>query len=194
MFGRLTVLKRILPFLPLLFFLACVPATEISPEIGTAVAQSQTASMWTPAPTTTPVPNTGKIVQILNGVIVGTDPLAETIEAKFRVIDAQFINSPPLNTADILSIHVECESIYNNSCTPEETFVALMHAFVATDKIIVKVSEQVPPTVLIMQVVTFNHMTQSGMIMVNWSDVVDYAKGKIDGGQLGARITRLPPP
>lgn len=186
------MLKRILPFLPFLFFLACVP-TEPSPDMQTAVVQTLTATMWTPAPTTTPAPNTGKIVQILNGVMVGSDPLAETIEAKFSVIDAQIINDQSSNTADILSIHVECESIYNNSCTPEETFVVLMHAFIATDKIIGKVSEQVPSTVQFMQVVTFNHMAQTGMIMVKLKDVVDFAKGRIDGSQLGSRIMRLTP-
>lgn len=188
--------KRLLPFLPMLVFMACTPETP-SPDMRTAVVASITATMWTPVPATitiTPEPNTGKIVDILNGAMLGADPLAEAIESKFSVIDAKFTSSPPLYLTDILSIYVECESVYNNNCTPEETFVALMHAFTATDKIIGKVSEQVPSTVLIVQVVTYNHMAQTGMILVNWSDVVDYATGNISGSQLGSRITRLPPP
>jgi hypothetical protein len=188
--------KRLLPFLPMLVFVACT--TDIpSPDIQTAVVASLTAKVWTPTPiipTATPEPNTGRIVDILNGAMLGADPLAETIVAKFSVIDAKFTNSPPLYLIDILSIHVECESNYNLSCAPEEAFLALMHAFTATDKIIGKVSEQVPSTVLIVQVVTYNRMVQSGMILVNWKDVVDYAKGNINGCQLGSRITRLPPP
>ena len=34
-------------------------------------------------------------------------------------------------------------------------------------------------------------MIQTGMVVVAWNDVMDYALGKITGNQLGSRITRL---
>jgi len=152
--------------------------------------------MWTPTPVTptvTPIPNTGKIVDILNDGIVRIDPLAESIEAKFNVIDAQITYDSPTNTAGTLSIHIECEWIFSNSCTLERAFIVLMHAFTANDKTFGKITEQVPITVHTLQVVNYNHMTKIGMIIVPWTDIVEYANGNINGSQLGLRITRLVP-
>jgi hypothetical protein len=199
MFGRLSVLKRVLTFLPLIFFLACVPptSTELPSAYQTGVVQTLTAKMWTPtftAPAATLVPDTSKIVEILNNAMVGSDPLAETVEAKFSVTDARIVYEPSTNLAVILLINVECESIYTNNCTLEGTFVALMHAFIANEKIIGKISEQVPVTVHSLQMAALNHMAQTGMVTANWNDVVDFANGKINGSQLGTRIVRLPTP
>jgi len=58
--------KRLLPFLPMLVFVACTSDIS-SPDIQTAVIQSLTATMWTLTPvplTATPEPNTGRIVDI----------------------------------------------------------------------------------------------------------------------------------
>jgi hypothetical protein len=185
------MLKRLLPFVPMLVFVACVPDIS-SPEIQNAVIQSLTATMWTstPAtPTATPEPNTGRIVDILNNAMLGADPLGETIDAKFSVIDAQIILDEVTQQATILRIHVECEWVFSDSCTPEQTFVVLMHAL--TKKVLEKMSPQIPPTVHTLQVMAFDRMVQTGMVVSMWNDVMDYVTGKISGNQLGARITRL---
>ena len=187
------MLKRVLPFLPMILFIACTPDIS-NPEIQNAVIQSLTATVWTPVPPTptfTPEPNTGKIVELLNNSMLGADPLAETIDAKFSVIDAQVVLDQSAGQAAILRIHVDCEWVFNDSCTPEQSFVMLIHAFTANDKVIEKICAQTPPTVHTLQLVAFNRMIQTGMIVVPWSDVMDYAYGKINGNQLGSRIVRL---
>ncbi len=191
-------MKRFLPFLSILalvFFSACTGETTpaITVEVVTHFVETQTAAAWTATPSPTKVPEPPKLIDALNSVILGSDPLSETIEAKFNVTDVEYL--PDAKTKEIRSvrIHVECEWIYRDNCTPEESFVNLMHAFAANNKVIGKVSEQVPSTVKELQVVTFNHMQQNGIILVGWQDVVDYATGKINGNQLGSRITRLTP-
>ncbi|MGZ6316518.1 MAG: hypothetical protein ACXWNQ_04595 [Anaerolineales bacterium] len=71
---------------------------------------------------------------------------------------------------------------------PEESFANLMHGFAASDKVTKKVAAQVPATVKSLEINTFNHRVMNGRITVNWQDVLDFAAGKINGNQLGARI------
>src|SRR6266498_157031 len=127
------MLKRLLPFVPIIFLIACFPPTEgIDPAYSTAVIQTLTATMWTPTPVTpsaTPEPHTGKVVEILNGVLVGSDPLAETMEARFTVLDAWIILDGQTNQARTLMINVDCEWVFTDSCTPERTFVVMIHSF-----------------------------------------------------------------
>jgi hypothetical protein len=187
------MLKRLLPLLPLILMLACTPSGPVSPWMLTAVVQTQTASAWTPTPVTpspTTEPNTGKIATVLNNAMLGADPLAETIEAKFSVIDVRVLYDQTGSLASTLQIQVECEWIYNNGCTAERTFVTLMKAMTRNDKTIGVISENVPSTVQVMQVIALEHMTQRGSILVSWRDFMDYAAGKINGNQLGSRITR----
>ena len=185
--------KRLLPFLPMLVFVACTPDVS-SPDIQNAVIQSLTATMWTPTPhtpTATPEPNTGKIVDILNNAMLGADPLGETIDAKFSVIDAQIVLDDVTQQATTLRVHVECEWVFSDSCTPEQTFVVLMRALTINEKVLEKISPQIPPTVHTLQMVAFDRMVQTGMVVSSWNDVMDYAIGRISGNQLGSRITRL---
>jgi len=185
--------KRLLPFLPMVVFIACAPDIS-SPDIQNAVIQSLTATVWTPTPltpTATPEPNTGRIVDILNNAMLGADPLGETIDAKFSVIDAQIILDDVTKQATTLRVHVECEWVFNNSCTPEQTFVVLMRALTINEKVLEKISSQIPQTVHMLQMVAFDRMVQTGMVVSSWDDVMDYAIGRISGNQLGSRITRL---
>jgi hypothetical protein len=186
------MLKRLAPFLPLFLVIACVP--DISdPNIQSAVINSLTATMWTPVPpsvTPTPEPNTAKIVEILNNIMVGTDPLLETIDAKFSVIDTQILLNEITQEAVILRISVDCEWVYSDSCTPEATFVKLVKAFSVNEKVIQNISGQVPTTVHTVEVLAFDRMKASGMIAITWGDLVDYSYGKINGNQLGSRIIR----
>jgi hypothetical protein len=185
--------KRLLPFLPMLVFVACTPDVS-SPDIQNAVIQSLTATIWTPTPltpTATSEPNTGRIVDILNNVMLGADPLGETIDAKFSVIDAQIILDDVTQQATTLRVHVECEWVFSDSCTPEQTFVVLMRAITINEKVLEKISPQIPPTVHTLQMVAFDRMVQTGMVVSSWDDVMDYVTGRISGNQLGSRITRL---
>jgi hypothetical protein len=187
------MLKRLAPFLPCVIMIACISMGGVSPADQTAVVQTLTATVWTPTPPTaspTPEPNLIAIIEILNNAMVGSDPLAETIKAKFSIIDARILMDGAANLAGILQLSIECEWIFSDSCTLEETFVVLMRALTADDKVTGKIIEQVPLTVHTLQMVAFDHMLQTGMIAVNWQDVMDYAAGRINGNQLGARIIR----
>ena len=94
------MLKHALPFFPILvilIFTACTATPQpngISPESVTSFVQSMTATTWTLTPSSTPEPNTSKIVDTLNSVIIDSDPLSETVEAKFDVLDVRFPLDP----------------------------------------------------------------------------------------------------
>lgn len=186
------MLKRLLPVLPFLLFAACAPDLS-NPAIQNAVIQTLTATAWTPTPSPTPAPDTSRIVEVLNNVMLGADPLAETIEAKFSVLDVQFLLDGLSGEMKNMRISVDCEWIFTNSCTPENSFVMLMHAFGANNKIMERIAPQVPLTVEQVQVAAFEHMNPVGVILVKWSDVLEYSAGRINGSQLGSRITRTGP-
>jgi hypothetical protein len=187
------MLKRLLPFLPVLIIIACAPDLS-DPRIQSAVIKSLTATLWTPVPpsaTPTVEPNTARIVEALNTVMVGTDPLSETVDAKFSVIDVQVIADQTTSVSTTLRIHVDCEWVFSDSCTPETAFVMLMRAFSANDKVLQHVLNQTPVTIQNLEMLAFDRMQPSGMIIIAWSDVIDFAIGKINGNQIGSRITRL---
>ncbi len=185
--------KRALPFFPLLVlvaFGACaqIPDTGISSRQVTAVIQSMTATMWTPTPSPTPRPNTLMIINALNAVIIDSDPLAETIDAKFNVLDVRFPVDNGSGQIQTMQIDVECEWVFADSCTPQASFVHLMAGFVGDGKVISKILAQVPASVQSVEVTCFNQMVANGRIVANWTDVLDFATHKINGNQLGARI------
>lgn len=188
--------KRTLPIFPILALLvigACTeaPPAGISSGQVTFVVQTMTATMWTPTPSPTAEPNTRTILDALNGAIVNADPLRDTVEAKFDVLDVRLPVDAGTHQIIILEIDVECEWILSNNCTPEDSFVNLMHGFSADEKVIKRISAQVPRTVNTLVVNTFDHRAMNGTVVVNWRDVVDFATGKINGNQLGSRIVRI---
>lgn len=186
------MLKRFVPFLPVLLAIACAPDLS-DPNLQSAVLSSLTATMWTPVPPTltpTPEPNTSRIVEILNHALVGTDPLLETIDAKFIVIDAQIVLNETTQEAATLRLSVDCEWVYSDSCTTESTFVKLMRAFSVNDKVIKYIAAQTPTTIHSFEMLAFDRMKPTGMITIHWNDLIDYSFGKINGNQLGSRIIR----
>ena len=192
------MLKRALPFFPILVilvFTACTAApantNTVSPDALTSAVQTIEATLQSPTPSTTPETDTRSIIDLLNGVIIGSDPLSETVEAKFDVLDIRLPVDPTSKQVVTMEIDVECEWIFSDSCTPEKGFVNLMHGFAADKKIMEKIRAQVPPTVKTLEVVTFDHRIMNGRIRVQWQDVVDFVAGKINGNQLGSRIVRL---
>lgn len=192
-------MKRLLAIIPLLLFLfinACgVDNSAVLPEVGTNVALTQTATMWTPTPITpspTPSPNQAVIVDALNSALRGADPLGEAIDAKFHVADVGFStngNPPILFT---LRVHVECEWIIKSSCTTERAFVVLIHAL-ENKEVRKKVIEQIPTTIEFAQIDAFDHMVQIGSLAIRWEDVLSYTRGEINGDQLAVRVIRFNP-
>ncbi|MFZ1041150.1 MAG: hypothetical protein WCA79_07365 [Anaerolineales bacterium] len=186
------MLRRLLPFLLvilLVLLVACMPDLS-DPEIQHAVIQTLTATAWTPTPSATPAPNTSGIVDILNNAMIGSDPLEETIDAKFSVVDSQVLLDESTKQALTLQIDVDCEWIFSDSCTPEGSFVVLMRAFRANDRIFKKICDDIPPTILHLHVVTFDRMVRRGMLAASWDDVTEYVTGGINGNQFGSRTVQ----
>ena len=185
-------MKRILPIFPALLLLlinACgeVPP-EISPPMWTVVVQTQTAIMWTPTPTSTPDPNESNIVMFINEELSKADPLEQTMDAKYHVVDVSF----PLtvNGSTVYRIDVRCECPLNTQCCiPERIFVVTTNAMKSSgDK--EKIIKQMPGNVSEMKIACYDHTILVGVLAVRWSDVKDYLQEKINGYQLGARTYR----
>jgi hypothetical protein len=192
-------MKRFLVVIPIFLLVvlgACGTASsQVNSEMGTAVAQTQTASIWTPTPVTpspTSVPKGAVIVEALNNVVRDADPLGNALDVKFYITDIGFDASgnPPLVTT--MRIQIECEWVLKPACTAERAFVVLMHAFennAARKKII----EQIPSTIQFVQVTAMDHMAQIGVIVIRWQDVLAFTSNEITGDQLAARAIRLNP-
>jgi len=184
------MLRRLLPFLLPVILIACMP--DISdPEIQHEVVQTLIATAWTPTPSATPAPNTSGIVDILNNAVIGSDPLEETIDARFSVLDSQVLFDESTKQAITLQIEVDCEWIFSDGCTPEESFVVLMRGFRANDKIFKKICDDIPSTIRSLHVVTFDRMLRRGMLAASWDDVIEYVGGQINGNQFGSRTVLI---
>jgi hypothetical protein len=191
-------MKRFLIVIPVVLFIilaACGSDNTVNPDVGTMVAQTQTAKMVTATPTTTHVPSQAAIVNALNGALRGADPLEEGFDARFNIIDIVFeVNGNPPFTDKII-IHIECEYVYKQTCTAERSFVVLMHVF-QKEGVRNKVIEQIPETIKTVQVKVFdnrNNRSQIGVVEALWQDVLAYGKGEITGDQLAVRAKRLTP-
>ncbi len=183
-------MKRYLPILPLTVLVACIMQTT-GMSLTDAIL-TLTATATTPTITVTPAPNTASLVETLNRNMIGTDPLSETVDAKYYVTDLRFALDDH-NNLIMLCVHVECECVYSSCCTNERTFVQVIRAFVANQQTLSEIQSQMPATIRDIQVVSIDHMQEKGMIVVLWSDVLLYAAGLINGNQLGSRIVRLAP-
>lgn len=184
-------MKRLLPIAPVFLFIllnACgnTPA-EISPAEGTAVAQTQTATMWTPTITHTPDPNESKIVEWLNEGLSGADPLEKILDASYQIQDVWFpITSS--NSYTIFQVDIRCQCATNTQCcVPERMFVVTMYAMKnRADKII----EQVPGNINEIKVVCINNGSRIAVMAASWTDVKGYLLDQINGYQLGSRVYR----
>lgn len=184
-------MKRFLLILPI-FLLILLNACGVTPAMGTAVAQTQTAVVWTPTPASTHVPSDGKLVNWLNDELVGAaDPLGVTLDATYRVQDIRF---PPVYGTAYLMLRVDmrCECSRNmQCCTPERMFVLVMEAMM---KHATNILPEVPNDVTEFKVVCYDRETQVGVMFALWSDVKGYLNGEVSGYQLGARVQRTTSP
>jgi hypothetical protein len=184
-------MKRLLltvPFLVLFLLNACGNnPVDISPSEGTAVAQTQTATMWTPTISPTPVPDQAKIVEWLDAELLNTDSLEQTLDAKYQVVDVSFPNGSN-GLAAIMRVDIRCEcATYGQCCYPERMFIAAIQSMKKRED---KIIEQVPVTVSWMKVVCYDHMTQFAVVSASWSDIKGYLTDQINGYQLGSRVVR----
>jgi hypothetical protein len=192
-------MKRFLVVIPIFLLIvlgACGTASgQVNSEMGTAVAQTQTASIWTPTPVTpspTTVPKGAVIVDALNNVVRDSDPLGSAIDVKFYITDVGFdpAGNPPIMTT--MRIQIECEWVLKPACTTERAFVVLMHAF-ENNGARKKMIEQMPPTIQFVQVNATDHLAPIGAIVVRWQDVIAFTSNDITGDQLAVRAIRLNP-
>ena len=184
-------MKRFLLLIPivlLIFLNACgnTPA-EISIFEGTAVGQTQTATMWTPTITHTPDPNESRIVEWLNEGLSATDPLEKTLDASYQIQDVWF----PLtsgNSYAVFQVDLRCQCAINTQCCiPERMFVATMHSMKnRADKIM----EQVPGNINEVKVVCINNGSVIAVMAASWQDVKGYLIDQINGYQFGSRVYR----
>jgi hypothetical protein len=154
--------------------------------MGTAVAETQTAMVWTPTISPTPDPNESKIVEWLNAELLNADPLEQTLDAKYQVLDASF----PMGNgfSPVFRIDLRCECATNmRCCLPERMFVVTITAMKRRAE---KVMEQVPGNTLELQVVCYDHGTYLGVMGAWWVDVKGYLGDQINGFQLGSRVIR----
>jgi hypothetical protein len=160
--------------------------------VGTAVAQTQTATVWTPTLSPTPVPNESKIVGWLNDELLSSEhALQQTLDARYQVVDIRFPISSS-NVAAIMRVDIRCEcATQGGCCTPERTFVMVMEAMQKRHE---KILEQVPATVSELRVVAYDHTNYLNTMAASWSDVKNYLNGDLNGAQLGARVVRSTPP
>jgi hypothetical protein len=185
-------MKRMLLVIPLLIlplFSACGGvAGEVSPSVGTAVAETQTAIVWTPTFIPTLDPEEPRILELLNVGLLG-DGLDSTLDARYTVVNTAFTFIP--NTSSMyFQLDVLCECAKNQQCCiPERIFVLTLWAMKTRgDKII----EQVPVNVSRLDVVCHNRFGRIGAYSAGWSDVLDYLHGSINGHMLGWRVTSNP--
>lgn len=174
----------------LFWLVAC--GNSLTPEQLTMAVQTLTAAAYTPTATSTPDPDESAIVILLNrGLAETIDPLSQTMDARYQVVDASFpASADGIPTSFRIDVRCECISAAN-CCTPERTFVILTAAMKA---VVEKIARQVPLTVANLQVTCFDRTAQSGLMIANWNDMVAYFTGTINGFQLGARVTKLPGP
>lgn len=174
----------------LIWLAAC--ENDLTPAQLTMAVQTLTAAAYTPTVTSIPDPDESAIVILLNrGLAETTDPLSQTIDARYQVVDASFPTDAD-GKPNTFRVDVRCECASAASCcTLERTFVVVTGAMRGD---VEKIARQVPGTVTSLQVVCFDHATQTGMMIAGWNDMVAYFTGLINGFQLGARVVKLAGP
>lgn len=184
-------MKRIVPLVGSLLFLilAACTATDLSTAQMASAVQTLTATVLPPTVTPTPDPDESAIVLLLNhGLEQTADPLSQTVDAHYQVIDASFAMDANQKASTFL-IQVRCECASGTACcTPERTFVILVNAM---KPVADKIARQVPVTVQTVQISCLDHTSMHGMVMVSWRDLADYFAGTINGFQLGGRVVTL---
>jgi len=184
-------MKRFLQVVPVLFLALLNACGTVSPtvpgDIGTAVAQTQTAAVWTPTISPTVDPNEQKIVEWLNAELSAADSLEQTLDARYQAVDVSFPIAANGSTI-LFRVDVRCEcASYTACCMPERTFVVTMWAMKKRQE---KILEQMPGNLSELKVVCFDRLNYVGVMSAWWPDVRSYMLDQINGSQLGSRVFR----
>lgn len=180
----------VVSFILLAFLYACGGVnTPIPAGIGTAVAQTQTATMWTPTITSTINPDVSKIVQLINDGFQ-EDTLEFALDARYVASNALFMYAQ--DNSRILYLEIDCScAINSHCCVPERTFVVTIHAM---KKQFEGIIEQVPDYTVRVVVECRNSHGAIGVLSAPWADVKAYLRDEIDGLDFGLRVTPVPTP
>lgn len=166
--------------------------TTLTPGQLDMAVQTLTAAAYTPTATHTPDPDESAIVILLNrGLAETTDPLSQTIDARYQVVEAGFPLEPDGSLA-VFQVDVRCECAGTSACcAAERMFIELTTAMKAQMQRIIR---QVPGSVSTLRVDCYEHAARIGMIMAEWEDMLGYLRGSVNGFQLGARILKFDGP
>jgi len=197
-------MKKFLAVALILVFVIALGACSVptgsglDPTLIAYVEQTQTATMLpraSPTPSPSAVPKQAVIVNALNAELQKeADPLEETLDAKFSILDIVFASNENSLTT-VMEVHVECEWIKRSSCTEQRAFVVMANAFKKMKPgIRKKIKDEIPATIKTVLVRAFDHMAQIGMIEIDWEYLWAFANGNITGDQLAARALQLPHP
>ena len=184
-------MKRFLSIVPVLLFIflnACATnVSAIAPSVGTAVGQTQTASIWTPTVTSTPDPNESKIVDWLNAELSSADELEKMVDATYQAQDVWF-TAGSNNSSLVFRVDIRCQcSLDAQCCVPARIFVTTM---LVMKKRAEKVLKEVPSNVSEVKVVGFTNGVRIGVMAALWKDARDYLLDQINGSQFGSRVYR----
>lgn len=185
-------MKRLLPIIPIVLLLILNSCGNFDPNgvpsrMSTAVVESLTATMWSPTPTTTPDPPENKIVEWLNGELTNTNPLEQTLDARYLVTGVSFPFAQG-SSAQIFRVDLRCECASNtNCCVPERMFVVFITALKGAKD---KITKQVPSNVGVIKVICYDHTSQINVIGADWAEVRGYLNENVSGYELGAQVYR----
>jgi hypothetical protein len=182
-------MKRLLLIVPIVLITllnACGNVPPALPDaIGTAVGETQTATVWTVTVSPTVDPSEASIIEWLNEEFSSADSLERTLDAQYQAVDIFFPTSPNGSTLLFrVDVHCECARV-TPCCTPERIFVVTMWAMKKRQE---KILPQMPGNLTEVRVVCFHSWNYIGVMSAWWSDAKGYMLGEISGFQLGARV------
>lgn len=183
-------MQRSIRFFALTFFLALTACGGLP----TATSEQMTAAaLPTPEPpTAVPIPPEKAIVMLANDALGRlADPLSETVDARFQILDVHFTPSADALTMT-LNIDARCECANNaNCCSLQRTFVIVTNAMKAVHG---KIKGYIPMNMGKVRISCRDHSRDLGVAEANWADMDSYFSDAITGSQFGNRVTFFPTP
>jgi hypothetical protein len=151
------------------------------------------AALPTPEPATAvPIPPEKAIVMLANDALGRlADPLSETVDAHFQILDVHFTPSADALTMT-LNIDARCECANNaNCCSLQRTFVIVTNAMKAVHG---KIKGYIPMNMGKVRISCRDHNRDLGVAEANWADMDSYFNDAITGSQFGNRVIFSPTP
>lgn len=186
-------MKRALPAVPLVLFIflnACVSA-GVPPETGTAVANTQTATMWTAVATASPISNDtrNELFTLLTqpspaGFASELEKLENIIGGSYEVLNVDFQTNE--GGSLIFRVMLNCKCGYKTPCChTDRMFVYTMGKMYQSQA---KIIEKMPPEVKIVTVNCLDQMSPIGEMSADWADVKNFISGTLPGSQFGVKV------